>query len=113
MSDRKKASLTDIGKKYSLDISMSGEHDMLCELNLILSANAGGRGVEFLKEILDNLSSVLLGQLEEYEFGYDATIIEFRKNQTIINYNYFEDELPIESESIYNLVKDWYEELKV
>ena len=27
------SNLSEIGKKYSFDISMSGEHYMLCELN--------------------------------------------------------------------------------
>jgi len=97
--------LTEIGKKYSLDISITGKHDMLCELSQIMTK--GGSGLGYIIEIVDNLEKVMSGKIEEYEFGYDATIIDFEKDIAIINYNYFEDQLEVPAKSIFNLMKDW------
>ncbi|CAA0166724.1 hypothetical protein [Tenacibaculum maritimum] len=99
--------LSEIGKKYSFDISMSGEHYMLCELSLILSKKAGGLGLKYLQEIIFNLELVLTSEIEEYEFGFDSTIIDFKKEKSIINFNYFEDEIEVDSMPLYQMMNDW------
>ncbi len=101
------SNLSEIGKKYSFDISMSGEHYMLCELNLILSEQAGGSGIPYLKEIIFNMELVLSSKIEEYEFGFDSTIIDFQKEKSIINYDYFENEIEVDSVSLFNMMNDW------
>ena len=103
--------LTDIGKKYGLDISLNGKHDMLCELTLLMHDEAGGKGLQYVQSVIDNLELVLSEDKECTEFGYDATIIDFFKDKTIINYNYFEDQLEISSSDMYNLMKDWRDAL--
>ncbi|MCL5244251.1 hypothetical protein M4I21_00415 [Cellulophaga sp. 20_2_10] len=104
------SNLSEIGKRYSFDISMSGEHYMLCELSLILSKEAGGSGVTYLEEIVSNIELVLSSEIEEYEFGFDSTIIDFKKEKSIINYDYFESEIEVDSVSLYNVINDWLKE---
>lgn len=57
--------------------------------------------------MLPNLEKVISGELAEYEFGYDATIIDFYKEKSIINYNYFEDTVDIPSEELYRFMCEW------
>lgn len=104
------SNLYKIGKRYSFDISISGEHYMLCELSLILSEEAGGAGVGYLKEIVSNIELVLSSEIEEYEFGFNSTIIDFQKEKSIINYDYFENEIEVDSVSLYNVINDWLKE---
>ncbi len=60
-----------------------------------------------LDDVLPNIDKVKSGILETYEFGYDATIIEIKKDKAIINYNYFEDEIEIESFIVNNFMHEW------
>jgi hypothetical protein len=60
-----------------------------------------------INEVLPGLTNVMSGELEEYEFGYDATIIDFRKDKSVINYNYFEDRIEIPSEDLYRFMSEW------
>jgi len=101
------SNLSEIGKRYSFEISMSGEHYMLCELNLILSEQAGGSGITYLEEIILNMELVLSSKIEEYEFGFDSTIIDFQKEKSIINYDYFESEIEVDSVSLFNMMNEW------
>ena len=48
-----------------------------------------------IDEVLPNLEKVLSRELEYYEFGYEATLIDFYKDKAIINYNYGEYKLGI------------------
>ncbi len=60
-----------------------------------------------VEEVLPNLKKVISGELAEYEFGYDATIIDFYKEKSVINYNYFEDTVEIPSEDLYRFMCEW------
>jgi hypothetical protein len=60
-----------------------------------------------IEDVLPNLSKVMSGELPEYEFGYDATIIDFYKDKSVINYNYFEGKLEIPSEDLYRFMREW------
>ncbi|MBB6460250.1 hypothetical protein [Flammeovirga kamogawensis] len=104
------ADLYEIGKKYSFDITMTGKHYMLCELSLTLSKEAGGLGVKYLKKIKENIELVLSSKIDVYEFGFDSTIIDFKKEKSIINYNYFRSEIEVDSISLYDVIKDWLKE---
>lgn len=60
-----------------------------------------------IDDVLPNLLKVISGEQSEYEFGYDATIIDFYKEKSIINYNYFEDKIEIPSEDLYRFMTEW------
>ncbi len=60
-----------------------------------------------LNNVLPNLEKVVAGISVAYEFGYDATIIEFYTDKAIINYNYFEDKVEIPSKDMYRFMHEW------
>ena len=60
-----------------------------------------------IDEVLPNLEKVLTKDLEYYEFGYEATLIDFNKDKATINYNYGDDQLKIESQAIYEFMLCW------
>lgn len=66
---------------------------------------------EYAEEIVNRLQLVLDGKLDKFEFGYDATIIDFYRDKSIINYDYLESELEFDSQCIYVFMKDWFKYL--
>lgn len=72
-----------------------------------------------LNEVLPNLEKILRGEkvqdptrpdehlVDFYEFGYDATIIDFYRNTSIINYGYWEGKIELNSDVIYTLMQEW------
>ena len=76
---------------------------ILCCLNELNSCDIN----YIIEEVLPNLTKVMSGELTEYEFGYDATIIDFGKDKSVINYNYFEDKIEIFSEDLYRFMCEW------
>lgn len=62
---------------------------------------------DYVNKVVKNLDAVLEGKMKVYEFGYDATIIDFKPNRSIVNYEYFEKQKGIDSQKIYQLMKDW------
>lgn len=60
-----------------------------------------------IDEVLPNLEKVLSEEIESYEFGFDATMIDFFIDRAIINYNYGEDQLEIASLPIYEVMLCW------
>ena len=64
-----------------------------------------------VNDVFRNLESVNNNEIESFEFGYDATIIDFFKDHAIINFNYFEEQLEVPSSDIYRLMKDWRDAL--
>lgn len=80
---------------------------MLYDLTLCISKEAGGAGVNYIIKVVENLEAVLRGEMQEHEFGYDYTIVDFRKEVSVVNYDFFGSEIEIESESLYRLMRDW------
>jgi hypothetical protein len=68
-------------KNYRPGVSFENEYWWLSELN---SCDTD----YIIYEVLPNLDKVIVGELSEYEFGYDATIIDFYIDRSIINYGY-------------------------
>jgi hypothetical protein len=60
----------------------------------------------------DEYRSPTYGAFDTYEFGYDATLIDFGKEKSIISYGYGDGEIEVPSEEIYTLMKEWGEHLK-
>lgn len=65
-----------------------------------------------LNDVLPNLNKVVSGELSEYEFGFDVTIIDFNKDVSVINYNFFENTMEVPSEDIYKFMQEWGERLR-
>lgn len=77
-----------------------------------------------LNEVLPNLEKILRGELVQdptrqdenlvdfYEFGYDATIIDFYKDKSTINYGYWEGKIEVSSTELYSLMQEWAYHLK-
>jgi hypothetical protein len=80
------------------------KYDMLHELNRCDADY-------IIEEVLPNLEKVLAGELVTYEFGYDATLIDFYNNKAIVSYNYGDDALEVESEDVYAFMRAWWERL--
>ncbi len=49
--------------------------------------------------------------MQEYDFGYDSTIVSFSKDKSIVGYNYLEHSFEVPSKEIYNLIRDWHEKI--
>lgn len=64
-----------------------------------------------VNDVFSKIESVINNEIESFEFGYDATIIDFFKDRAIINYDYFEEQMEIPSSDIYQLMKDWRDAL--
>lgn len=62
-----------------------------------------------IDKVLPNIKKVFSGELLEYEFGYDATIITLKKEVAIIDYNYFENRMEIPAQPMYDFVIAWGE----
>jgi hypothetical protein len=60
----------------------------------------------------DEYRSPTYGAFDTYEFGYDATLIDFGKEKSVISYGYDDGEIEVPSEEIYTLMKEWGEHLK-
>jgi hypothetical protein len=73
-----------------------------------------------LDDILPNLEEIMkggkywdpyrspyCGYLDYYEFGYDATGIDFYKDKSIITYGYNEGKIEVPSEEIYQFMMEW------
>jgi hypothetical protein len=60
----------------------------------------------------DEYRSPTYGAFDTYEFGYDATLIDFGKEKSIISYGFGDGEIEVPSEDIYTLMKQWGEHLK-
>jgi hypothetical protein len=66
-----------------------------CDINYIID------------EVIPNLEKVRSNDIDYYEFGYEATLIDFYKDYAIINYNYGDAQLKIESQPIYECLLCW------
>jgi hypothetical protein len=112
--------------KYSIRIKKLGNSFKMYYPLLVLPENFGMlqeinrcNTDYILDEVLPNLKKIWKGELVQdptiqevylqnyYPFGYDATIIDFYKNISIINYNFFEDKMEIASEEIYHFMMEW------
>jgi hypothetical protein len=62
---------------------------------------------EALIAIVEKLEMVLEGKLEEYEFGWDYTIIDFRKEDATVHYDFFGQQIKIEPKLLYQMMHDW------
>jgi len=60
----------------------------------------------------DEYKSPTYGAFDTYEFGYDATLIDFGKEKSVISYGFGDGELEVPSEEIYIFMKEWGENLK-
>ena len=60
-----------------------------------------------IDEVLPNLEKVYSEEVASYEFGYDATMIDFFIDKAIIHYNYDDDQLEIGSQLIYEVMVCW------
>ncbi len=85
-------------------LKFTDEYSMLQELNRCDADY-------IIEEVLPNLDKVLAGDLVTYEFGYDATLINFYSNKTIVSYNDGDDALEVDSEDVYNFMRAWCERL--
>ena len=81
--------------------------------------------VEYIIEkVIPNLDKIMKGELVQdptrqdeylvdyYEFGYDATIIDFYKDKCIINYDFWQSKFEAPSEFIYEFMKEWAKHLE-
>jgi hypothetical protein len=78
-----------------------------------------------LNDVLPNIEKIWSGEkvpdvsirhhtiklIDTYEFGYDATLIDFGKEKSIISYGFGDGEIEVSSEEIYSLMKEWGEHL--
>lgn len=60
----------------------------------------------------DEYRSPTYGAFDTYEFGYDATLIDFGKEKSIISHGFGDGVIEVPSEEIYELMKEWGEHLK-
>lgn len=60
-----------------------------------------------VNDVIPNLVKVNSGLLERYDFGYDATVIDYHVGTSVINYNYWEDTLEIDSKEIFQFLSTW------
>lgn len=59
----------------------------------------------------DPYQSPTCGAFDTFEFGYDATLIDFGKDKSIISYGFGEGNIEVPSEEIYDFIKAWGKEL--
>ena len=64
-----------------------------------------------IDEVLPNLEKVFSEEVASYEFGYEATMVDFFIDKAIINYNYGEDQLEIGSQPMYEVMLCWRDAL--
>lgn len=77
-----------------------------------------------LEEVLPNIEKIWKGEkywdpyrsptygaLDTYEFGFDATLIDFGKKKSIVSYGFGEGSFEIPSEEVYQFMKEWTERL--
>jgi hypothetical protein len=101
-----------IDKEEQEKFSMLGELYM-CDTDYIL--NEVLPNIEKIwngEKYWDSYRSPTYGAFDSYEFGYDATIIDFYKDISIINYNYFQDKMEVSSQEIYQLMTEWGHHLR-
>ncbi|SKC81638.1 hypothetical protein [Ohtaekwangia koreensis] len=91
-------------KNHRPAVSFENEYWWLSELN---SCDTN----YIINDVLPNLDKVMKGELSEYEFGYDATIIDFHRDKSIISYGYDEGKLEVISSDIYAFMCEWREYL--
>jgi hypothetical protein len=82
----------------------NNKYDMLHELNRCDADY-------IIDEVLPALDEVLAGEQVTYEFGYDATLIDFYNNKCIVSYNYGDDVLEAESKDVYEFMRAWCDSL--
>lgn len=98
------------GTKYRPGIDFEDSYIYMNELN---SCDTG----YILDDILPNLERIMNGEqlwephykknVDYYLFGYDATIIEFMKEESIIHYDYGDKEVEVPSQEIYDIMQEW------
>jgi hypothetical protein len=64
-----------------------------------------------IDEVLPNLEKVLSEEIASYEFGYEATMVDFFIDKAIIHYNYGDDQLETGSLPIYEVMVCWRDAL--
>jgi hypothetical protein len=69
----------------------------------------GSCNFEYLEEIVENLTKVRSGELEQYDFGYEVYSIECKKDvsQVIDTFNNWKCIAEIPTQEVYILIKDW------
>ena len=60
----------------------------------------------------DSFRSPTYGPFDSYEFGFDATSIDFGKERSIVSYGFGEGTFEVASEEIYKFMKEWGSYLK-
>lgn len=55
----------------------------------------------------DPYRSPTYGALDTYEFGYDATLIDFGRENSTVSYGYGEGILEVPSQDIYHFMREW------
>lgn len=95
-------------KLYSFGVNVFGKPDLeIWSDELVPLAEFSNMEKQYVNKIVDHLEKVFEGELETFEFGYDATIIDFMRDRSIINYEYFEKQTEISSQIIFQLMRDW------
>ena len=62
-----------------------------------------------MNDVLPSLAKVMSGELAEYEFGYDSTIVHFVKGTSVVNYEFFEKSFDVSTAEIFKMMQDWNE----
>ena len=79
-----------------------------------------------LDEVMPNLEKIWIGEkvpdisikhhtiklIDTYEFGYDATLLDFGIKTTVISYGYGDGSIEVPSSEIYQFMKEWAEQLE-
>ena len=55
----------------------------------------------------DPFRSPTYGAFDTYEFGYDATLIDFGKEKSVVSYGFGDGNFEAPSEDIYQLMQEW------
>ncbi|MFD1605912.1 hypothetical protein ACFSJW_04850 [Flavobacterium artemisiae] len=65
--------------------------------------------INYLNDIVNSLEQILQGELQYYEFGYEAYSIECKNDiSSIIDiYNNYESITEISTQEIYEFIRDW------
>lgn len=98
-----------------------GEEDIFWHLNELNSCDPE----YIINDILPNIEKISKGEkywdpyrsptygaLDTYEFGYDATLIDFGKEKSIVSYGYGEGDFEVPSSEIYQFMNEWGEKLR-
>ena len=59
----------------------------------------------------DEYRSPTYGAFDTYEFGFDATLIDFGKEISVVSYGFGEGSFEVPSEEIYTIMREWGEHL--